>query len=140
VTVESLGQDASSIQDAIGFWLAPEVLSDGKQGQSEKTDIWALGCVLVEMFTRRRPWPDDDARAIVTKGKYFESGHTVDLLTPFKVSKTSNSPQISQLEGAGQAFVSLFFERNAAQRSTAIALRTHPFLKLPPEWQFTSFS
>jgi len=61
VTVESLSQnDASSIHDAIGFWLAPEILSDGKQGQSEKTDIWAFVFVLVKMFTRRWPWRDDE--------------------------------------------------------------------------------
>ena len=75
VTIESLSQnDASFINDVIGFWLAPEILSDGKQGQSEKTDIWALGFVLVEMFTRRWLWPDDDASTIyVTKGKYTKS-------------------------------------------------------------------
>jgi mitogen-activated protein kinase kinase kinase len=33
------------------FWMAPEVIHSAN-------DIWSLGCVVVEMWTGKRPWGD----------------------------------------------------------------------------------
>jgi len=37
-------------------YLAPEVLNGGRMGR--QLDIWAVGCVVVEMFTNRFPFAD----------------------------------------------------------------------------------
>ena len=36
------------------YWMAPELLINGKE--SEKADIWSLGCVVIEMVTGTHPW------------------------------------------------------------------------------------
>ena len=40
------------------FWLAPEVLEPGDQ--DSKVDIWAVGCVALEMWTGNRPWHGEE--------------------------------------------------------------------------------
>jgi mitogen-activated protein kinase kinase kinase len=45
----------TSLQGSV-FWMAPEVVR--QSGQSIKSDIWSVGCLIVEMFTGSRPFPD----------------------------------------------------------------------------------
>ena len=35
-------------------WVAPEAIREGKY--TRKTDIWSLGCTLLELATGRFPW------------------------------------------------------------------------------------
>ena len=44
----------TSLQGSV-FWMAPEVVR--QTGQSLKSDIWSVGCLIVEMFTGSRPFP-----------------------------------------------------------------------------------
>ncbi|KAH0846985.1 putative MAPKK kinase [Fonsecaea pedrosoi] len=44
----------TSLQGSV-FWMAPEVVR--QSGQSLKSDIWSVGCLVVEMFTGSRPFP-----------------------------------------------------------------------------------
>lgn len=44
----------TSLQGSV-FWMAPEVVR--QSGQSLKSDIWSVGCLIVEMFTGSRPFP-----------------------------------------------------------------------------------
>jgi mitogen-activated protein kinase kinase kinase len=34
------------------FWMAPEVVK-----HTPKSDIWSVGCLVIEMFTGEHPWP-----------------------------------------------------------------------------------
>lgn len=36
--------------------MAPEIVK--KTGHNEKTDIWSIGCVVIEMFLGRPPYSD----------------------------------------------------------------------------------
>ncbi|KRX04195.1 Protein kinase-like domain [Pseudocohnilembus persalinus] len=38
------------------YWMAPEIVK--KTGHNEKTDIWSIGCVVIEMFLGRPPYSD----------------------------------------------------------------------------------
>lgn len=41
------------------FWMAPEVIQPtGVKSYSGKIDIWSLGCVVLEMWSGKRPWGD----------------------------------------------------------------------------------
>ena len=37
-------------------WMAPEVVKE--DGCGSKSDIWSLGCTVVEMFVGGSPWGD----------------------------------------------------------------------------------
>lgn len=43
-----------SIQGSI-FWMAPEVM---KYKAGRRSDIWSLGCTVIEMITAEAPWPN----------------------------------------------------------------------------------
>ncbi|CAJ1445920.1 unnamed protein product [Effrenium voratum] len=43
-----------SIQGSV-FWMAPEVM---KFKPGRRSDIWSLGCTVIEMITAEAPWPN----------------------------------------------------------------------------------
>ncbi|RLV95785.1 Serine/threonine-protein kinase STE11 [Spathaspora sp. JA1] len=45
----------ASLQGSV-FWMAPEVVK--QTVYTKKADIWSVGCLIVEMFTGRHPFPD----------------------------------------------------------------------------------
>ena len=49
------------------YSMAPEVLNTGNSGYTSKVDIWSLGCVVLEMWAGKRPWPKDDAMTVIMK-------------------------------------------------------------------------
>ena len=68
------GNDATNHMHRSVFWMAPEVVRSQGQGYFAKMDIWSLGCVVLEMFTGRRPWSKQDTfRAIYKLGSLNEA-------------------------------------------------------------------
>ncbi|WVQ69452.1 uncharacterized protein L199_007669 [Kwoniella botswanensis] len=54
---DSFGQ-ATNMKGSV-FWMAPEVIhSFSERTYSGKVDIWSLGCVVLEMWSGKRPWGD----------------------------------------------------------------------------------
>ncbi|WVQ75911.1 hypothetical protein IAR50_005546 [Cryptococcus sp. DSM 104548] len=52
---DSFGQ-ATNMKGSV-FWMAPEVVhAYSERSYSGKVDIWSLGCVVLEMWTGKRPW------------------------------------------------------------------------------------
>lgn len=61
------GNDKTNNMQGSVFWMAPEVIRSQGEGYSAKVDIWSLGCVVLEMFAGRRPWPNDEAVGAIYK-------------------------------------------------------------------------
>jgi len=38
------------------LWMAPEIFLELPRGT--RSDIWSLGCTLIELLTAHNPWPD----------------------------------------------------------------------------------
>ncbi|KAH7294267.1 hypothetical protein KP509_28G063100 [Ceratopteris richardii] len=100
------------------LWMAPEVLQGLEQGTS--SDIWSLGCTLIEMLQGGRPWDGlhDDAQISF---KDLES-----LL--FRCSSGLIPPIQTSLSADAQDFLSKCLERDSAKRWTAKQLLQHPFV------------
>jgi serine/threonine protein kinase len=52
---------------SVVFWMSPELVQVGGIGYSLKADIWSFGCVVLEMWTGRRPWQGEDGYTVILK-------------------------------------------------------------------------
>ncbi|KAG8929694.1 hypothetical protein FRC01_003916 [Tulasnella sp. 417] len=113
----------TTIQGSL-FWMAPEMMHNG-QGYGAKIDIWSLGCVFLEMFTGRRPWDGDEAVSVM-----FKVGH--ERMAP-------PVPSHVHLSADAEDFRLKCFAQDPDERPTAESLKGHPWLELPPGWEFEGF-
>ncbi|GMM36413.1 mitogen-activated protein kinase kinase kinase [Saccharomycopsis crataegensis] len=51
----SMQPKRASLQGSV-YWMAPEVVR--QVTNSEKSDIWSVGCLIIEMFTGKHPFPE----------------------------------------------------------------------------------
>jgi len=66
-TDDIYGNDITNSMQGSVFWMAPEVFRSQGQGYSGKVDIWSLGCVVLEMFSARRPWSKEEVISAIYK-------------------------------------------------------------------------
>ncbi|PVZ97492.1 hypothetical protein BB558_006551 [Smittium angustum] len=108
-----------SVQGSI-FWIAPEVIKGSKY--SAKVDIWSLGCVLIEMWSGRRPWYGMD---------------TVQAM--FKLGDGIGPPLPDDLTSDGLEFCSRCFASNPNERSTAAELLLMKVAQPLPNYDYKNF-
>eukprot|EP00727_Mastigamoeba_balamuthi_P012148 m51a1_g7556 putative mitogen-activated protein kinase kinase kinase 3-like (668) ;mRNA; f:108941-111295 len=102
-------------------WMAPEVIK--QSCCCRQSDIWSLGCTVIEMATGRPP--------------YSEITEEVSVL--FYIANSANPPPIPTcLSPDAQDFVSLCLRYNYRERPNAMRLLTHPFIN--PNAAFASLS
>jgi len=65
-TDDEVGGAFTAMQGTV-FWMTPEVIDTQKKGYNFKIDIWSVGCVVLEMWTGKRPWIDQQVVAVVVK-------------------------------------------------------------------------
>ncbi|KAF5936588.1 hypothetical protein HYC85_024094 [Camellia sinensis] len=93
--------------------MSPEAVADGIQ--EAPSDIWAIGCVVLEMLTGKRVW---DRKV---------HGNTKKLL--YNIGYGSDSPEIpSSISEEGKDFLKGCFVRKPADRLTADMLLKLPFV------------
>jgi serine/threonine protein kinase len=95
------------------LWMAPEVVRQVEQGPA--SDIWSLGCTVVEMATGRAPWSN-----------LAGMNHFVAL---YHIGCTDELPPVpATLSEDAHDFLSHCFERDPRRRWTSAQLLQHPFL------------
>lgn len=107
------------------FWMAPEIINDTNgSGYNAKVDIWAAGCVVLEMFTGERPWSKYEGEGVLYKlGKE-------KLLPPIKKEIRKD------ISNSGKHFMRRCFEIDATRRPTAQTLLADPFCEVSEDYDF----
>ncbi|KAJ1263896.1 hypothetical protein BS78_09G221300 [Paspalum vaginatum] len=93
-------------------FMAPEVARG--EGQGPAADVWALGCLVIEMATGRAPW----------------AGVVDDVLAAVRlIGYTDAAPEAPEwLSAEAKDFLGKCLRRDASERWTAAQLLEHPFL------------
>ncbi|KAI9137918.1 kinase-like domain-containing protein [Paraphysoderma sedebokerense] len=107
--IMSLGPSQSQGLQGSVYWMAPEVVKQMRY--TRKSDIWSLGCLVLEMYTATHPWPNcGQVEAIFKIGSYCV-------------------PEIPQNIGDdAKEFLDKTFQLEYLDRPSAEALLMHPFL------------
>nr|XP_043634646.1 mitogen-activated protein kinase kinase kinase 20-like [Erigeron canadensis] len=98
------------------LYMAPETVKKGEQGQA--ADIWAFGCLVLEMFTRKPVWNISDVCGLF-----------------LKIGVGEEIPEIpGELSDAGKDFLSKCLVKDVRRRWTAEMLLGHPFVNGGKRW------
>ncbi|KAG8055741.1 hypothetical protein GUJ93_ZPchr0001g31227 [Zizania palustris] len=92
-------------------FMAPEVARGEEQGPA--SDVWALGCTIIEMITGHAPWSDIN-----------------DILAAIhRIGYTDAVPEVpGWLSAEAKDFLDGCFKRRAVDRFTTAQLLDHPFI------------
>ncbi|KAJ4891480.1 mitogen-activated protein kinase kinase kinase 17 [Raphanus sativus] len=96
-------------------FMAPEVARGERQGR--ESDIWAVGCTVIEMATGSPPWTE---------------GSPVSVL--YRVGYSGEAPELPELlTEEAKDFLEKCLKREPKERWTATQLLNHPFLITKPK-------
>lgn len=95
------------------YWMAPEVIKC--EGYGFKSDIWSVGCTVVEMLTGKPPWPECNSMWAAV----YKIAHSAGL--PTEIPKDLPPEMMDFLERC--------FERDPNKRASADDLLNHPYLQ-----------
>lgn len=91
------------------YWMAPEVIS--MTGHTGKSDIWSLGCTLLELIVGHPPyWELDQMRAV------------------FCIVQDETPPIPPEITGDLCRFLHKCFIKDPERRASAAELLTHPYI------------
>ncbi|KAH8996585.1 kinase-like domain-containing protein, partial [Lactarius deliciosus] len=101
------------IKDVAGTpnWMAPEVIE--LKGASPKSDIWSLGCTVIELLTGRPP--------------YGDIGNAMTVM--FRIVEDESPPIPERFSGPLVAFLKECFHKDPSMRPSAEQLFEHEWLK-----------
>lgn len=124
-SAKMIGAGGDSLPRGSPLWMAPEVIRGESQGK--ESDVWSLGCTLIEIVTGKPPWKDEGADTLRRIG--FS-----DELPRFP----------AQLSDIGRDFLDKCLRREPSERWTCDQLLKHPFLSssqsFPPANSITDSS
>jgi serine/threonine protein kinase len=105
--VEDLGVECSV--EGTPYWIAPEVIAS--QRASRVSDVWSVGCTLIELLTTMPP--------------YFNLGAMAAL---YRMVEDESPPLPLVASALATRFLSACFVRDYHRRATASALLQHEWL------------
>ena len=109
--IESEAMNCSAKVNGTPLWMAPEVVRQVEQGLA--SDIWSLGCTVVEMATGRAPW----------------SNLSNPFVALYHIGCTDELPEVpASLSAEAHDFLGKCFQRDPRKRWTSSQLLQHPFL------------
>jgi tRNA A-37 threonylcarbamoyl transferase component Bud32 len=103
------------------LFLAPELLLESST-PTLASDIWAIGCLVIEVSSSKYPWEE------VTKGRATTEDKMLALFDALKRGLAPQYPERPDFPLSGAGFLDLCFLRDPKQRPTARELIEHPFL------------
>ncbi|ODV96654.1 hypothetical protein PACTADRAFT_24703, partial [Pachysolen tannophilus NRRL Y-2460] len=107
-TTVSMASKRASLQGSV-YWMAPEVVK--QTTYTSKADIWSVGCLVIEMFTCKHPFPDfSQMQAIFKIGT-----HTIPEIPEWATDEAKH-------------FLTMTFELDYKKRPTAAELLNDEFL------------
>lgn len=105
---QKIDTDSSMIGTA--QWMAPEVIKNKTHGRY--SDIWSVGCTVIEMAQGRPPWSDcENSYAVL-----------------FKIAKSNRPPYPDNLSSKAVDFLNQCFQIDPKKRPNAHKLLQHPFI------------
>jgi serine/threonine protein kinase len=108
---ENEAMNCSAKVNGTPLWMAPEVVRQVEQGLP--SDIWSLGCTVIEMATGRAPW----------------SNLTNSMVALYHIGCTDELPEMpASLSAEAHDFLGKCFQRDPRKRWTSSQLLHHPFL------------
>ncbi|EIE78497.1 hypothetical protein RO3G_03201 [Rhizopus delemar RA 99-880] len=100
--------DASSVSGTPN-WMAPEVIE--LKGASTKSDIWSLGCTLIELITGKPPYSD-----------------LISMSAMFHIVEDKNPPLPDNISKDMADFLLACFQKDPQSRPSATQLRAHKWI------------
>lgn len=92
-------------------WIAPEIIK--QQEHSRYSDIWSLGCTIIEMCTGEPPW----------------SEYKNHLAAVYQILVTENPPKLPENVSKNlRSFLERCFMMNPTERANVVELLNHPFI------------
>ncbi|KDO23911.1 STE/STE11 protein kinase [Saprolegnia parasitica CBS 223.65] len=112
---DELFATVGSVRDGIGspFWMSPEIIRAELGADAwTKSDVWSVGCCVVEMVTGEPPW----------------NTFSNPLTAMFHIASETSAPVLpSHLSPVAHDFVMACLTKDPAQRPTASMLLQHAF-------------
>ncbi|CAI5949379.1 unnamed protein product [Closterium sp. NIES-65] len=104
-------------------WMAPEVVAE--KGATPASDVWSLGCTVIEMLTGRPPWVSREA---VTQNRQSPKSFMSVL---YKIGCSVEVPEFpARISAQGRDFLLKCLDRDPDGRSSAEDLLQHPFIRV----------
>ena len=107
---------AGGCQTKVGtpVFMAPEIISGG--GYGRKSDIWSLGCLVIELATGKPPWQDLASRDMIRMMHEIATSNRIPALPESFSAKATD-------------FITKCFQRDPQQRATVDELAAHAFVQ-----------
>ncbi|KAL0083438.1 kinase-like domain-containing protein [Phycomyces blakesleeanus] len=104
-----LKQDEADILAGTPYWMAPEIIE--LEGASTKSDIWSLGCTIVELLTGKPPY-----------------ANLISMSALYHIVEDDHPPLPTTLSKPLKDFLLACFQKNPSNRPTAKELLQHPWM------------
>lgn len=101
------------------YWMAPEVITctGESDGYGPKSDIWSVGCTIVEMITGKPAWPECNSMWAAI----YKIANSTGLPPFFQETHSNTSPAFLK-------FLERTFERSPPKRASAKELLEDPYI------------
>ena len=111
--IDPMGGGATTKQKPA--YCAPEIFTDGKDYDAEKTDVWSLACCMLELLSGKAPFHEMDPSG---KGNIM-----------FKIIQSRTPPKYPEgISADCKSFLDTCFDRNKESRPDAAGALSHKWL------------